>query len=75
MSTGIILGLGLVSIVIVFYIMLNLPIWLHSSQTRTEHNHMQKLIKFFHDPNMVICIPVWATYSYGAYVVVLDLIK
>ncbi len=30
---------------------------------------MKKAIKFFHDPNMVICIPIWATYSYGAYVV------
>jgi hypothetical protein len=74
MSTGIILGLGLASIVIVFYIMLNLPIWLRSSQTRTEHNHMQKLIKFFHDPNMVICIPVWTLFGYGAYVVVLEFI-
>jgi hypothetical protein len=36
---------------------------------------MKKAIKFFHDPNMVICIPIWATYSYGAYVFVLDLMK
>lgn len=71
MSTGIILGLGLASIVIVFYMMLNLPIWLKNK----EFTYMKKAIKFLHNPNMVICIPIWATYSYGAYVVVLDLMK
>jgi hypothetical protein len=71
MSTGIILGLGLASIVIVFYMMLNLPIWLKNK----EFTYMKKAIKFLHNPNMVICIPIWVTYSYGAYVVVLDLMK
>jgi len=71
MSTGIILGLGLASIVIVFYMMLNLPIWFRN----TEFNNMKKAIKFLHDPNMVICIPVWTLYAYGTYVVVMDLIK
>tara|TARA_R110002153_G_scaffold242014_1_gene397196 strand:+ start:132 stop:347 length:216 start_codon:yes stop_codon:yes gene_type:complete len=71
MSTGIILGLGLASIVIVFYMMLNLPIWLKNK----EFTYMKKAIKFLHNPNMVICIPIWATYSYGAYVFVLDLMK
>ena len=36
---------------------------------------MKKVIKFFHDPNMVICIPVWTLFAYGTYVVVVDLIK
>ena len=70
MSTGIILGLGLASIVIVFYIMLNLPIWFRN----TEFNNMKKVIKFLHDPNMIICIPVWTLFGYGAYVVVLEFI-
>ena len=70
MSTGIILGLGLASIVIVFYIMLNFNMWI-----TTENNNMKKVIKFLYDPNMVICIPVWTMFGYGAYVVVLDLIK
>jgi hypothetical protein len=71
MSTGIILGLGLASIVIVFYMMLNLPIWFRNM----EFNNMKKVIKFLHNPNMVICIPVWALYAYGTYVIILDLIK
>ena len=70
MSTGIILGLGLASIVMVFYIMLNFNMWI-----KTENNNMKKVIKFFHDPNMVAIIPVTLLYAYGAYVVVLDLIK
>jgi len=69
MSTGIILGLGLASIVIVFYIMLNFNMWI-----TTENNNMKKVIKFFHDPNMVICIPVWTMFGYGVYVVVLEFI-
>jgi hypothetical protein len=36
---------------------------------------MKKAIKFLYDPNMVICIPIWATYAYGAYIVVQDLIQ
>lgn len=69
MSTGIILGLGLASIVIVFYIMLNFNMWI-----KAENSNMKKVIKFFHNPNMVICIPVWAMFGYGAYVVVLEFI-
>ena len=70
MSTGIILGLGLASIVIVFYIMLNFTY----VDRHTENNNMKKVIKFLHDPNMVICIPVWTMFGYGAYVIVLEFI-
>ena len=69
MSTGIILGLGLASIVIGFYIMLNFNMWI-----KAENSNMKKVIKFFYNPNMVICIPVWAMFGYGAYVVVLEFI-
>jgi ABC-type sulfate transport system permease component len=69
MSTGIILGLGLASIVMVFYIMLNFNMWI-----KTENNNMKKVIKFFHDPNMVAIIPVTLLYAYGAYVFVLEFI-
>lgn len=76
MSTGIILGLGLGAIVLAFYIILNFPYWIHLLEKRkTEFVFMKKLIKFFHDPNMVAIIPVTLLYAYGAYVVVLDLIK
>ena len=76
MSTGVILGLGLGSICLAFYIILNFPYWIHLLEKRnTEFVFMKKVIKFFHNPNMVICIPVWSLYAYGTYVVVLDLIK
>lgn len=76
MSTGIILGLGLLSIVVVFYIILNFPYWLQIlRKTNMEFVLMKKVIKFFHDPNMVIIIPVTLLYGYGLYIFVLDLIK
>ena len=70
MSTGIILGLGLLSIVIAFYITLNLPYWL--SITHTRRQPMMKFIKKFHDPNYVIITPCVMLYAYGAYVFIMD---
>ena len=34
---------------------------------------MRKIIKFFHDPNMVEIIPITVIYSYGLYVIVAEL--
>jgi len=72
MSTGIILGLGLLSIVVAFYIMLNWPEWLQ--KTKTKRENMYKILKKFHDPNYVIITPVVLLYGYGACVFVRDLI-
>ena len=72
MSTGYILGLGLGSIVAVFYVMLNWPEWLQKTQTKREQ--MFKILKKFHDPNYVIITPVVLLYGYGACVFVRDLI-
>ena len=72
MNTGIILGLGLLSIVVVFYIMLNWPEWLQKTQTKREQ--MFKILKKFHDPNYVIITPVVLLYGYGAFIFVRDII-
>ena len=72
MNTGIILGLGLLSIVAVFYVMLNWPVYLE--KTKTKREKMYKILKKFHDPNYVIITPVLLLYGYGACVFVRDLI-
>jgi hypothetical protein len=72
MSTGYILGLGLGSIVAVFYVMLNWPDWLQKTQTKREQ--MFKMLKKFHDPNYVIITPVVLLYGYGAFIFVRDII-
>ena len=72
MSTGYILGLGLGSIVAVFYVMLNWPDWLQ--KTKTKREKMYKILKKFHDPNYVIITPVVLLYVYGACVFIRDLI-
>ena len=72
MSTGYILGLGLGSIVIAFYIMLNWPEWIQ--KTKTKRENMYRILKKFHDPNYVIITPVVLLYGYGACVFVRDLI-
>ena len=72
MSTGYILGLGLGSIVVIFYVMLNWPFYLE--KTKTKRELMLKTLKKFHDPNYVIITPVVLLYGYGACVFVRDLI-
>ena len=72
MSTGYILGLGLGSIVAVFYVMLNWPDWLQ--KTKTKREKMYKILKKFHDPNYVIITPVVLLYVYGACVFIRYLI-
>lgn len=72
MGTGYILGLGLGTIVLAFYIMLNWPDWLQKTQTKREQ--MFKILKKFHDPNYVIITPVVLLYGYGACIFVRDII-
>ena len=42
MSTGIILGLGLITIVISFYIILNIPYWILLWKKRKNEKHVEK---------------------------------
>ena len=72
MGTGYILGLGLGTIVLAFYIMLNWPDWLQKTQTKRKQ--MFKILKKFHDPNYVIITPVVLLYGYGACIFVRDII-
>lgn len=79
MSTGIILGLGLASIVLVFYMVLNFPSWQIEYNIR-KSKRMQKPRKY-HDwvyesddsINKVLKTIIYLTYAYGAYVVILEL--
>ena len=73
MGTGYILGLGLGTIVLAFYIMLNWPDWLQ--KTKTKREQMLKILKKFHDPNYVIITPVVLLYGYGLFVFISDLLR
>ena len=74
MSTGIILGLGLITIAICFYILLNIPYWFMLWKKRRNENlelekdyyqwvydsddSLNKILKFF----------IYCLYGYGMYV-------
>ena len=79
MSTGIILGLGLITIAVCFYILLNIPYWFLLWKKRknmsfelekkyhqwvyTSDDTMNKLLKF--------CI--FSLYGYGAYIFIAEM--
>ena len=80
MSTGIILGLGLITIAIIFYIMLNIPYWLLLLNKRK--NQDLELDKKYHQwvytsddvLNKVLKLCVWSLYGYGMYVFILEIL-
>ena len=79
MNTGVILGLGLLTIVIIFYVTLNIPYWVllwnkrknknlledkkYHQWTYTSDDSMNKILKF--------CI--YCLYGYGTYVFVAEM--
>ncbi len=73
MSTGIILGLGLITIVICFYIMLNIPYW--SILWNKRKNEGLKLEKDYHEwaytsddsLNKILKFCIYCLYGYGIY--------
>ena len=79
MSTGIILGLGLITIAIFFYIMLNIPYWYLLLNKRK--NQDLELDKEYHQwvytsddvLNKVLKLCIWSLYSYGMYVFILEI--
>ena len=79
MSTGIILGLGLITIVVCFYIMLNIPYW--SLLLNKRKNHDLELGKQFHHwvyssddvLNKLLKLCVFSLYCYGTYVFILEI--
>ncbi len=79
MSTGIILGLGLITIAICFYILLNIPYWILSWNKRK--NMTFRLEKKFHQwvyssddiLNKILKLCVCSLYGYGIYVFILEI--
>ena len=74
MSTGIILGLGLLTIVISFYIILNIPYWLLLWNKRKSENIVEDK-KYHHwayssddSMNKILKFCMYCLYGYGAYV-------
>ena len=78
MSTGIILGLGLLSIVVAFYLILNMPYWMVVLQTKRQS--ITKARKYHHwvyeaddAMNNALKTLIYGVYAYGAYVVFAEL--
>ena len=79
MSTGIILGLGLITIAICFYIMLNIPYWLKLCKKRK--NESLELEKDYYEwvyasddaLNKILKFCVYCLYGYGAYAFILEI--
>ena len=79
MSTGIILGLGLITIVICFYVMLNIPYWFLLLSKRK--NEELELEKDYHNwvytsddvLNKVLKLCIYCLYGYGMYVFILEI--
>ena len=72
MSTGIILGLGLVAIVIAFYLTLNIPYWILLWKKRKNENYKEKKLHgwvYSSDDflNKFLKFCVYCLYSYGFY--------
>ena len=79
MSTGIILGLGLITIAICFYILLNIPYWFLFWNKRK--NMSFGLEKKYHQwvyasddiLNKILKLCVYSLYGYGIYVFILEI--
>ena len=79
MSTGIILGLGLITIVLCFYIMLNIPYWLllwkktKNEGTEQKKEFYQWVYKSDDSLNKTLKFCVFCLYAYGIYVFILEI--
>ena len=79
MSTGIILGLGLITIAVCFYILLNIPYWFLLWKKRK--NMSFELEKKYHQwvytsddiLNKILKLCVCSLYGYGIYVFILEI--
>jgi len=79
MSTGLILGLGLITIILCFYIMLNIPYWWILLKKRK--NGSMELNKEFHQwvyssddaLNRILKFCIFCLYAYGIYVFILEI--
>lgn len=79
MSTGIILGLGLITIVICFYIMLNFPYWLmlwkirNNGDTTLKNKYYRWVYSSDDSFNKILKYCVYLLYGYGFYVFILEI--
>ena len=79
MSTGIILGVGLITIVLCFYIMLNIPYWVKLwEKAKNEGIELKK--KYYQwvytsddSLNKTLKFCVFCLYAYGIYVFILEI--
>ena len=79
MSTGIILGLGLLTIVFSFYVILNIPYWLllwnkRKNEKRTKDKKFHQWAYTSDDSmNKILKFCMYCLYSYGAYVFIAEM--
>ena len=70
MSTGIILGLGLITIAICFYILLNVPYWFLLWNKKKYHQWVYASDDIL---NKILKLCVCSLYGYGIYVFTLEI--
>ena len=79
MSTGIILGLGLITIAVCFYILLNIPYWflLWNKRKIMSFGLEKKYHKWVYTSddvlNKILKLCVYSLYVYGIYVFILEI--
>ena len=79
MSTGIILGLGLITIVVCFYILLNIPYWflLWNKRENMSFGLEKKYHQWVYNSddvlNKILKLCVYSLYGCGIYVFILEI--
>ena len=79
MSTGIILGLGLITIAICFYILLNIPYWFMLWNKRKNENleFAKDYYQWVYDSddalNKILKFCIYCLYGYGMYVFISEI--
>ena len=81
MTTGMILGLGLITIVICFYIILNIPYWLilwnkrQNKYINKEKNYYQWVYSSDDFLNKFLKVCIYLLYGYGVYIFILEIMS
>ena len=79
MSTGIILGLGLITIALCFFVLLNIPYWflLWNKRKNTSFVFKKKYHQWVYASddilNNILKICVYSLYGYGIYIFILEI--
>ena len=79
MSTGIILGLGLITIVVCFYMLLNIPYWflLWNKRKNMSFGLEKKYHQWVYTSddvlNKILKLCVYSLYGYGIYVFIFEI--